>query len=85
MTDRTVEQAVSQAVGRAYDRWAAEHPSLASVIDRFTVLERTAQSLRQTEAYRRAVAAYRRGRNELELIHRLTELAAPLVSGLLAG
>jgi hypothetical protein len=85
MTDTSVEQAVTQAVERAYDRWAAEHPSLARVIDRLTVVEQTAESLRQTDDYRSAVAAYHRGRNELELIHRLTELAAPLVSGLLAG
>ncbi len=85
MTDNSVEQAVSQAVDRAYDRWAAEHPSLARVIDRLAVTERTSESLRDSEAYRKAVADYHRGRNELELIHRLTELAAPLVRKLLSG
>ncbi|MGC9455381.1 MAG: hypothetical protein ACP5HU_11030 [Phycisphaerae bacterium] len=85
MTDRNVEQAVAQAVQRAYDRWAVEHPSLARVIDRVTVAEQTAESLRKSEAYRRAVAAYHRGRNELELIHQLTDLAVPLVERLLTG
>lgn len=85
MTDHNVEQAVSQAVRRAYDLWAAEHPSLARVIDRITVAERTAESLRKSEQYRSAVAAYHRSRNELELIHQLTELAGPIVRTLLAG
>mgnify|MGYP001114251023 CR=1 FL=1 len=85
MTDKNVEQAVAQAVQRAYDQWAAEHPSLARVIDRVSVTERTVESLRDSDGYRQAVAAYHRSRNELELIHRLSELAAPLVTNILSG
>ncbi len=83
MASEVVEQIVARAVGQAYEVWAAEHPSLAAVIDRIVVTERTVESLRASEAYRAAVAAYHESRNELDLISKLAELAAPVIDKLL--
>ncbi|MFW6132996.1 MAG: hypothetical protein ACOC8F_03805 [Planctomycetota bacterium] len=79
MDHETVQDAVQQAVGRAFDDWAGEHPSLAAVIDRITVTERSVESLRKTDAYRKAVAAYHRDRSELELAGRLTDVAGQVL------
>jgi ferric-dicitrate binding protein FerR (iron transport regulator) len=79
-----VQQAVEQAVGRAFDAWAAEHPSLAAVIDRIALTERSVASLRETDAYRAAVAAYHRDRSQAELVSRLTDAAAGVLGRLLA-
>lgn len=84
MSDGTVQRTVSRAVDRAYDAWAAEHPNLSAVIDRMTVKRRTVASIRETRSYRQAVAAYHDARNELELLERLTDLAAAAIARLFA-
>ena len=85
MTDQLVEQTVAGAVQRAYDDWAVEHPSLAAVIDRISLTDRTVESLRQSQEYREAVAAYHCGLSELDLLGRLAELAGPIITSILAG
>ncbi len=85
MTDQLVRQTVAKAVEQAYEGWAAQHPSLAAVIDRVVIGDRVVESLRDSEEYRQAVAAYHRGTSELDLLNRLTELAGPVLVGLLAG
>ncbi|MBS3734471.1 MAG: hypothetical protein KGY99_06040 [Phycisphaerae bacterium] len=79
MTSDLVRHAVEQAVGEAFDAWAAEHPSLAAVIDRIAVTDRSVASLRKTDAYRRAVAAFYRDRSELDLVGRLTDAAGQIL------
>jgi hypothetical protein len=83
MASEFVEQVISRAVQQAYDDWAAEHPSLAAVIDHIAVVERAATSLRRTDGYRAAVAAYHDSRNELDLIDKLAELATPIIRSVL--
>ena len=78
MTNEIVEQCVIRAVGRAYSDWAVEHPSLARVIDRIAVTQRVSESLRETPEFQSAVDAFGSARSELDLLNRLTELAAPL-------
>lgn len=80
-----VQQIVAQAVGQAYEAWAAQHPSLAAVIDRVLLTQRTVESLRESAEYRQAVDAFHRDQNELGLLKQLIELAAPLLAGLLAA
>lgn len=78
-----VLSAVEKAVQQAYADWAAEHPSLAAVIDRIVIAERSAQRLRETAEYKQAVKAYTDSRNELDLFHQLLALAGPIVQQLL--
>ena len=85
MTDEIIRNTVARAVEQAYKDWAAEHPSLAAVIDRTAFSERAAESLRDSEDYRQAVAGYHRGLTELELLNTLMELARPILSALLIG
>ena len=85
MSDDTVQQAVAQAVGQAFDLWAVEHPSLAAVIDRITLTQRAAESLRDSDEFRQAVAAYHQGLCEADLLNKLLDLAGPIISRLLAG
>ena len=85
MSDEIVRQAVVRAVQRAYEDWAAEHPSLAAVIDRITLTQRAAESLRDTQEYRDAVAAYHQAASETDFLHRLTELAGPILASILGG
>ena len=85
MSEQTVQNAVERAVGRAFDRWSAEHPSLAAVIDHITLTERAVESLRDSDEYRQAVAAYHRGMSETDLLNKLLDLAGPVISSLLAG
>jgi len=81
--NEAVRSAVAAAVGQAYDAWAAEHPSLAAVIDRLTVTQRTAESLRTSQEFRDAVAGFHRGSGELELLNKLVDLAGPILTNLL--
>jgi hypothetical protein len=83
MASELIEQLIVRAVERAYDAWAGEHPNLAAVIDRITVTQQTAQSLRASEDYRNAVADFHRGMAEADLINRLIDLASPLLTALL--
>ena len=85
MVDETVEQVIVRAVQRAYDAWALEHPSLASVIDRITLTRQTVEPLRQTPEYQQAVDAYHRSRNELDFLNRLIELAGPILQTILTA
>jgi hypothetical protein len=70
-----IEQAVEQATEWAWENWSLEHPSLARVIDRTQLTDRTAASLRRSPEFRQAVEAYHRAGAELELMTRLSELA----------
>ncbi len=79
MADELVKQVLVRAVQQAYEAWAVEHPSLAAVIDRITLTNRATESLRDSQAYRQAVAAYHQSQNDLELLNQLTELATPIV------
>ncbi len=83
MASEPIEQLVVRAVEQAYDAWAAQHPSLAAVIDRITLTTEVAQSLRTSADYRKAVADYHRGLAEADLLSRLIDLAGPIVTGLL--
>jgi len=85
MSDELVRQTVARAVAKAYDQWAAEHPSLATVIDRITLTANVVQSLRDSDEYRQAVTAYHRGMSELDLLDRLVELAAPMLATILTA
>ncbi len=85
MKDDVVRQTVAHAVEQAYDKWAIEHPSLAAVIDRVTLAQSTTESIRNSKEYREAVAAYHQGLSEADLFHKLTELAGPILTALLAG
>ncbi len=78
-----VLSAVEKAVQQAYADWAAEHPSLAAVIDRIVIAERSAQRLRETAEYKQAVKAYTDSRNELDLFHQLLALAGPILQQVL--
>lgn len=74
-----VEEAIEEATERAYLEWSAEHPSLARVIDRMQLVERTATSLRRTPEFRRAVQSYQQAGCEMCLVTRLSELAGPVI------
>ncbi len=84
-TSPQVQQLVAQAVGQAYDAWAAQHPSLAAVIDRIVLTQRTVESLRESAEYQQAVDAFHRDQNELGLLKQLIDLATPFLAGLLAA
>jgi histidinol-phosphate/aromatic aminotransferase/cobyric acid decarboxylase-like protein len=85
MTDEIVQQTIVSAVQKAYDAWAIEHPSLAAVIDRIALTQQTVESLRESEQYREALRAYHEGLSELDFLKKLTELATPIITALLAG
>lgn len=85
MSPETVSALVAAAVGQQFDTWAAEHPSLAAVIDRIRLTDHAVESLRQTPAYRQAIEAYHRDRNQLVFLTRLAELAGPVLLGILGA
>lgn len=85
MASEIIQQIVVRAIQQAYDKWADEHPSLAAVIDRITLTEHAAESLRTSDEYRNAVAAYHESKSELALLQQLIELAGPIVQAILAG
>lgn len=85
MENEQVQQIVVRAVQQAFDAWAAEHPTLAGVIDRIELTTQSAESLRNSEAYRKAVASYYTSQCELTLLHELLDMARPIVMGILAG
>jgi len=84
MEGEYIQQLVVRAVQQAYDAWSTEHPSLAAVIDRITLTQQAAESLRTSQAFKQAVEAYHSASAEAELLDRLTELAWPIVSSILA-
>ncbi len=85
MASELIEQIIAHAVQQAYDAWAAQHPTLAAVIDRIALTQQAAQSLRDTEEYRQAVADYHRGMVETDLLNRLLDLAGPVLAKILQG
>jgi hypothetical protein len=85
MSDETVRQAVERAVGQAFDGWAAKHPALAGAIDRLTLTDLAATSLRDSDEYRQAVAAYHRGMSESDLAGRLLDIASGVLAGFMGG
>jgi len=83
--NKPIDDIVSRAVGQRYDEWAAEHPSLAGVIDHMELSQQTAERLRETPAYWQAVNEYRQSRNEQTLLARLLDLAGPVLKAILGG
>ena len=83
--DHTIEALVEQAVKQAYATWSASHPSLAAVLNRLALQERTATSLRESDAYHQAIDAYQDARNETKLLGQLLDLAGTILPTLLAG
>lgn len=78
-----VQSIVEKAVQQAYADWATEHPSLAAVIDRIVIVERSAQRLRETAEYKQAIAAYTDSRNELDLFGQLLTIVSPILQQVL--
>jgi hypothetical protein len=85
MTIENVQQIAVRAVQQAYDAWAEEHPSLASVIDRIELTQQALESLQPSQTHRDAVDAYYKAGDTPELLRRLIELAKPIIAGILAG
>ena len=83
MAADALEQNIARAVNQAYDAWAALHPNLAAVIDRITVTDHAAESLRATPEYRQAVADFHAGLAETDLLNRLLDLAGPILANIL--
>lgn len=79
VAENAVQAAVQQASEQAYRDWARAHPSLASVIDRIVLTERTAESIRQSPEFRQAVAGFYESQNELGLVNQLIDLAGPIL------
>lgn len=85
MAETTVEQLLEEATRMAFERWSLHHPSLARVIDSLVVRQRTADSIRTSQAFHEAVASYHEARQQQDLLQRLTSVAEtliPLVLGL---
>jgi hypothetical protein len=85
MESEPIQQIVVRAVQQAYDAWAVEHPTLASVIDRIELTQQAVESLRQTQAYRDAVDAYHQSQGDVNLLNRLLELAGPILDRIFNG
>lgn len=83
MGDERVQALVEQAVGRQFEAWAREHPSLAAAIDRVAVVDRASRRLRESDDYRAAVGAYRQARDEQRLLAELADLAQNALAVLL--
>jgi len=80
-----VQELVAAAVSQAYENWAAEHPSLAGVIDRIELTQQTTERLRTTTAYHDAVEEYNQSNGELAFANRLLDLVSPLLLQILGG
>lgn len=83
MSEQPVKQLVEQATEQAWQQWSAEHPSLASVIDRVVLTDRLSVRLRESPGYREAIRNYHQSRNELDLFNELLTLARPMLNRLL--
>ena len=83
MNDKKVTELVAAAVGQRFDEWARRHPSLAAVIDRISLTERTVQSLRDSAEYRDDVAAYLQDMYELAFLAQIADLAGPILHAIL--
>ena len=75
MSETDMKAVVAQAVGEAFDNWAAAHPSLAAVIDRSLLIDRTTESLRQSDEYKQAIKDYHDSREEMNILGSLIDLA----------
>ncbi len=75
--ETAIQSAIAEATGQAYRNWALAHPSLAGVIDRAVLTERTAQSLRNSPEYKQAIAGFHESKNEMNLLNQLMNLAGP--------
>lgn len=84
MNETDMKAIVEQAVGEAFDKWSAAHPSLAAVIDKSLLMERTADSLRQSDEYRQAIKDYQAGHEEMNILGSLIDLAEKFLPILLA-
>ena len=83
MESESVQPTVEKAIGQAFADWAVEHPSLAAVVDKIVIAERSAERLRETDEYKQAVAAYNDSRSELDLFNQLLTIASPIIQQLL--
>ena len=83
MSEEKINQLVASAVGGEFQQWAIKHPSLAAVIDRIRLTEQAVESLRKSDEYRQAIAAYHRDQNELSLLGQLAELAGGILHDIL--
>ena len=79
----TIQAAVQKATEQAYYDWAAAHPSLAGMIDRLVLTERTTESIRQSPEFRQALAGFYESQNELDLVNQLINLAGPILQKVL--
>lgn len=84
MNEVDLRPIVAQAVDEAFDKWAQLHPSLAAVIDKALVMERTAESLRSSDEYKQAIRDYTAGREEMNILGSLIDLAEKFLPLLLA-
>ena len=84
MSETDMKAIVAQAVGEAFDKWAESHPSLAAVIDKSLLIERTAESLRKSDEYKQAIKDYHDNREEMNILGSLIDLAEKFLPLLLA-
>lgn len=77
--DKKLNEKIEKAVGVAFDNWAQEHPSLAAVMDRIEICERTAISLRKSDECRQAMKNYQQAAVESDILSRLTGLAETII------
>jgi hypothetical protein len=82
--DTKVKEITEQAVGQAFDAWAAQHPSLAGVLDRIELTDRVVDRLRDSPEYKAAVESYVHGRVEIDLLGSVVKLAGQLLPLILA-
>lgn len=83
LNEQTLNELVVRAVQRAFDAWAAEHPTLAEMIDRITLTRRVIESVRASDEFRQAIAHSQAESLEASLLTTLIDIARPLVVGIL--
>jgi hypothetical protein len=82
--DTKVKEITENAIGQAFDAWAAQHPSLAGVLDRIELTDRVVDRLRDSPEYKAAVESYVQGRVEIDLLGSVVKLAGQLLPLILA-
>ena len=83
MTNQKMVELVEQAVEKAWDQWALEHPSLAEAINASGIREQVAVTIRDSQAFKDALEHYKQSGNQLGLLAQVIELAKPLIASLL--
>jgi ABC-type proline/glycine betaine transport system substrate-binding protein len=83
--EQKINELAANAVAQAWDSWAAEHPNLARFIDRVTVTDRTVESLRNSDEYKKAVQGFHDANNDLDFLNKIIDLAGPILLALLAA